>query len=62
MAEPELLKDFHDYGANIASREIFLHNYYDTEDNQNLGVEYRMSNTFMKNLRDLHPRHNKKQD
>lgn len=54
MAEqPELLKDFHDYGANIVSREIFLHNHYHTEDNQNPGVEYRMSNTFLKNLRAL---------
>lgn len=53
MAEPELLKDFHDYGANISSREIFLHNHYHSEDNQNPGVEYRMSNTFIKNLRAL---------
>jgi ATP-dependent protease ClpP protease subunit len=53
MAEPELLKDFHDYGANISAREIFLHNHYHAEDNQNPGVEYRMSNTFIKNLRAL---------
>lgn len=53
MAEPELLKDFHDYGANIATREVFLHNHYHSEDNQNPGVEYRMSNTFIKNLRAL---------
>lgn len=51
--EPELLKDFHDYGANIQNREIFLHNHYHAEDNQNPGVEYRMSNTFIKNLRAL---------
>lgn len=53
MAEIELLKDFHEYGANITSREIFLHNHYNSEDNQNPGVEYRMSNTFIKNLRAL---------
>ncbi len=53
MAEPELLKDFHEYGANISTREIFLHNHYHTEDNENPGVEYRMSNTFLKNLRAL---------
>lgn len=53
MAEPELLKDFHDYGANIAAREIFLHNHYHSEDNANPGVEYRMANTFLKNLRAL---------
>ena len=53
MTEPELLKDFHEYGANISAREIFLHNHYHTEDNENPGVEYRMSNTFIKNLRGL---------
>ncbi|NDG29766.1 hypothetical protein EB118_06690 [bacterium] len=58
MAEPELLKDFHDYGANINTREIFLHNHYNSEDNQNPGVEYRMSNTFIKNLRALDMRSN----
>ncbi len=58
MAEPELLKDFHDYGANINTREIFLHNHYNSEDNENPGVEYRMSNTFIKNLRALDIRNN----
>jgi len=53
VTEPELLKDFHEYGANISAREIFLHNHYHTEDNENPGVEYRMSNTFIKNLRGL---------
>lgn len=56
--EPELLKDFHDYGANISSREIFLHNHYHSEDNQNPGVEYRMANTFIKNLRALDIKNN----
>lgn len=58
MAEPELLKDFHEYGANIGTRDIFLHNHYHAEDNQNPGVEYRMSNTFIKNLRALDMRSN----
>lgn len=59
MAEqPELLKDLHDYGANIATREIFLHNHYHTEDNENPGVEYRMSNTFIKNIRALDSKNN----
>lgn len=53
MAEPDILKDFHDYGANLAAREIFLHNHFHTEDNDNPGVEYRMSNTFIKNIRAL---------
>lgn len=53
MSEPELLKDFHDYSANINTREIFLHNYFQGEDNQNPGVEYKMANIFIKNLRAL---------
>jgi ATP-dependent Clp protease protease subunit len=53
MAEPEILKDFHEYGANVNTREIFLHNYFNSEDNSNPGVEYRMSNIFIKNLRAL---------
>ena len=53
MTERDPLRDFHDYGANVATREIFLHNHLHSEDNQNPGVEYRMSNTFMKNLRAL---------
>jgi ATP-dependent protease ClpP protease subunit len=56
--EPEILKDFHEYGANLATREIFLHNHYHTEDNENPGVEYRMSNTFIKNLRALDSKNN----
>jgi len=59
MAEPELLKDFHDYGTNINTREIFLHNHYHAEDNENPGVEYKMSNTFLKNLRALELRNDK---
>jgi ATP-dependent protease ClpP protease subunit len=58
MTERDPLRDFHDYGANVATREIFLHNHYHTEDNQNPGVEYRMSNTFIKNLRALELKNN----
>jgi len=47
----EMLHDFHTYGANIKCREIFLHNHY--SDDSNPGVEYKMSNTFLKNLRAL---------
>lgn len=47
----DMLHDFHSYGANIKSREIFLHNHYTDDDNP--GVEYKMANTFIKNLRCL---------
>ncbi len=49
----DILYDLHNYGANIDTREIFLHNYYSSDDNLNPGVEYRMSNTFIKNIRSL---------
>ena len=38
MTERDPLRDFHDYGANVATREIFLHNHFHSEDNQNPGV------------------------
>lgn len=49
----ETLNDIHLHCLNIKSREIFLHNYFTSEDGSNPGVEYRMSNIFLKNLRIL---------
>ena len=51
-ADKDLLYDLHNYGANIDTREIFLHNYYSSDDD-NPGVEYKMSNNFIKNIRAL---------
>ena len=50
--EPDILNDFHNYCTNLKTREIFLHNYYSSDDD-NPGVEYKMSNIFIKNLRAL---------
>lgn len=47
----DLLYDLHNYGTSLKFREIFLHNHY--SDDGNPGVEYQMSNTFIKNLRCL---------
>ena len=52
-ADKDLLYDLHNYGANVDTREVFLHNYYASDDAENPGVEYRMSNTFLKNIRAL---------
>ncbi len=52
-ADKDLLYDLHNYGANIDTREIFLHNYYGANDEDNPGVEYKMSNNFIKNIRAL---------
>lgn len=51
--DKDLLYDLHNYGANLDTREIFLHNYYASDDTENPGVEYRMSNNFLKNIRAL---------
>ena len=51
--DKDILYDFHNHGSNIDSREIFLHNYYISGDEENPGVEYKMSNTFIKNIRAL---------
>jgi len=53
MSENQHLHDFHNYSANVDSREIFLHNFYGSNDEENPGVEYRMSVNFIKNLRAL---------
>jgi ATP-dependent protease ClpP protease subunit len=52
------LHDFHNYSASNESREIFLHNYYDSNVEENPGVEYRMSVNFLKNLRALELQNN----
>jgi ATP-dependent protease ClpP protease subunit len=58
MNKQDILNDFHDYSASIKNREIFLHNYYpDHEGNE--GVEYKMGNVFLKNLRALNISSNK---
>ncbi len=54
--DKDLLHDLHNYGANLSTREIFLHNSFSSDDNQNPGVEYKMANTFIKNIRILEGR------
>lgn len=54
----DILHDFHNYGANIKTREIFLHNHHSSEENANPGVEYKMSNIFLKNLRSMDLKNN----
>lgn len=51
--DKDLLHDLHNYSCNLETREIFLHNTYNSEDNSNPGVEYKMSNMFLKNIRAL---------
>lgn len=48
----DILQDMHSYGACLQSRDMFLHNIFSSDD-ENPGVEYRMANVFLKNLRML---------
>ncbi len=48
----DLLFDLHNYSSSMKTREIFLHNHFVADDG-NPGVEYRMANTFIKNIRAL---------
>lgn len=47
------LQEVHNYGVNINSREIFLHNFFSGTEDDNPGVDYRMANIFLKNLKIL---------
>lgn len=49
----QILTDVHYHNINVFTREVFLHGYYGSGDNEEPGVEYRMATTFEKNLRIL---------
>ena len=51
------LYDFHEYGANLKTREVFLQNYPDNGENP--GIEYKCANSFIKNIRALELQNNK---
>jgi ATP-dependent Clp protease protease subunit len=50
----DLLSDIHEFGVNLKSREIYLHSQFDKETEtggeEETGVDYRMANSFIKNL------------
>jgi len=46
-----ILYDIHNYGIDVDNREIYLHSYFDGENED--GVDYRSAITFEKNLRHL---------
>tara|TARA_B100000085_G_scaffold176306_1_gene160654 strand:- start:497 stop:1141 length:645 start_codon:yes stop_codon:yes gene_type:complete len=49
----DIINDLHTNCIDFKSREIYLHNYFGSADTENPGVEYKMSNIFLKNLRVL---------
>lgn len=44
----EVLDGVHDYGLNLATREVYLHSHLDDEEEG--GIEYRMAARFIKNM------------
>lgn len=50
--DKDIIHDFFNYNVHVNSREMFLNNFH-SESDQNPGVEYRMSNAFIKGLRSL---------
>lgn len=51
MSVNNFVESVHENSVNISTREIFLHGFYSEEDP---GVDFRMCNTFLKNIRILH--------
>jgi ATP-dependent protease ClpP protease subunit len=49
-ASEQCLSDMHSYCVNLNARELYLHGHYGGDGEEEPGVEYRMSSTFMKNL------------
>ena len=47
------IKDIHDYNLDIKSRTIYLNNYPSIVDDTNAGVDHKMVNNFIKNIRIL---------
>ena len=54
----QLISDVHSHNINNSSRELYLHGYVDTED-QEPGVDYRMATNFIKNVHILQSQSNK---
>lgn len=50
MRKP-IISELHEYNILVEKREIFLHSFFDKEIDE--GVEYRVSNIFLKNIRFL---------
>jgi ATP-dependent Clp protease protease subunit len=48
--QEDIVSDVHNYGINIKTREIFLHPYVANND-EDPGVDYKMSTNFYKNIR-----------
>lgn len=50
QSKDQVLYDSHNYGVNLNLRDIYLHSYYQKDDIEEPGVDYRQATTFIKNL------------
>lgn len=50
QSKDQILYDMHNHCVNLNLREIYLHSYFQKEDNEEPGVDYRQATTFIKNL------------
>jgi ATP-dependent protease ClpP protease subunit len=46
----QLLSDLHNHNCNISTREIYLHSHYGSGDNEETGIDFRSTTTFIKNI------------
>ena len=48
----DIINDIHSYGVNVKTREIYLNSYVSSNEDDP-GVDYRMSSQFIKNITQL---------
>ena len=48
----DIINDIHSYGVNVTTREIYLNSYVSSNEDDP-GVDYRMSSQFIKNITKL---------
>jgi ATP-dependent protease ClpP protease subunit len=47
----QILYDIHNYNCNPTTKEIFLHGHYGSGDEEEVGIDFRVSTTFEKNIK-----------
>jgi len=50
QSKDQVLYDMHNHCVNLNLRDIYLHSYYSKDEEEEPGVDYRQSTTFIKNL------------
>ena len=50
QSKDQVLYDMHNHCVNLNLRDIYLHSYYQKDDIEEPGVDYRQATTFIKNV------------